>query len=92
MNARELHEFLESRKQFSNWITERIRRYNFKENQDYVCLTEKFSKGRGGHNAKDYHLTLDMAKELAMVERNERGRQARQYFLDCGANHERVTR
>ncbi|WP_240536708.1 phage antirepressor KilAC domain-containing protein [Bartonella sp. WD12.1] len=41
------------------------------------------SKGRGGHNRKEYHLTLDMAKELAMVERNEKGKQARQYFIEC---------
>jgi len=40
-------------------------------------------KTRGGHNRVDYHLTLDMAKELSMVERNERGRQARAYFIKC---------
>ncbi len=51
-----------------------------------VCspdLVSKEGQGRGGHNATEYRLTLDMAKELAMVENNERGRQARRYFIEC---------
>lgn len=83
INARELHAFLEVGKDFSNWIKDRIGQYNFTENQDFVCSPVLASEGRGGHNRIDYHLTLDMAKELSMVERNEKGKQARQYFIEC---------
>ncbi|AQX19897.1 antA/AntB antirepressor family protein [Bartonella sp. WD16.2] len=83
VNARELHAFLEVTSKFADWITERINQYEFVENQDFVCFPILGSKGRGGHNRKEYHVTLDMAKELAMVERNEKGKQARQYFIEC---------
>ena len=82
-NARDLHSFLEVGKDFSNWIKDRIDQYEFVENQDFVCSPVLASEGRGGHNRKDYHLTLDMAKELSMVERNAKGKQARQYFIGC---------
>jgi anti-repressor protein len=84
-NARDLHKFLGVGKMFAHWIKERIAEYEFVENQDYILLANfgKQTSGRGGHNRKDYHLTLDTAKELAMVERNEKGRQIRRYFIDC---------
>ena len=82
-NARDLHAFLEVGKDFSNWIKDRIEQYEFVEDQDFVCSPVLASEGRGGHNRKDYHLTLDMAKELSMVERNAKGKQARQYFIEC---------
>jgi len=83
VNARELHSFLEVKKDFSDWIKDRINKYGFTENQDYVCSPVLGSEGRGGQNRIDYHLTLDMAKELSMVERNEKGKEARLYFLEC---------
>lgn len=84
-NARDLHAFLGVKKVFAAWITNRISEYKFIENQDYILLSNlgKQTSGRGGHNRKDYHLTLDTAKELAMVERNEKGRQIRRYFIEC---------
>lgn len=84
-NARDLHAFLGVKKVFAAWITNRISEYEFIENQDYILLSSlgKQTSGRGGHNRKDYHLTLDTAKELAMVERNEKGRQIRRYFIEC---------
>lgn len=84
-DARELHSFLGVRKDFSSWIRERIADYGFIENEDFVLLTKIGEQriGRGGHNRKDYHLTLDTAKELAMVERNDKGRQIRRYFIEC---------
>ncbi|WP_375684409.1 antA/AntB antirepressor family protein [Bartonella sp. AP1QHHD] len=83
VNARELHAFLEIGKDFSNWITDRIKKYNLLENQDFVWSPNLASKGRGGHNRKDYHLTLSVAKELSMVENNKKGREARLYFIEC---------
>lgn len=83
VNARELHAYLEVGKDFSTWIKDRIDQYSFAENQDYVCSPILGSEGRGGQNRKDYHLSLDMAKELSMVERNAKGKEARQYFIDC---------
>ncbi|HAP3156143.1 antA/AntB antirepressor family protein [Escherichia coli] len=84
-NARDLHAFLGVKKVFAAWITNRISECEFIENQDYILLSNlgKQTSGRGGHNRKDYHLTLDTAKELAMVERNEKGRQIRRYFIEC---------
>ncbi len=83
VNARELHAFLEVGKKFADWITERINKYNFTENQDFICFPILGSKGRGGHNRKEYHLTLDVAKELSMIENNKKGREARCYFIEC---------
>ncbi|WP_407904884.1 antA/AntB antirepressor family protein [Escherichia coli] len=81
-NARDLHTFLEVGKRFATWITERIDEYEFIENQDYIAISQKREIGHG-RGKKDYHLTLDTAKELAMVERNEKGRQIRRYFIEC---------
>ncbi|QGA55854.1 hypothetical protein GHC20_01625 [Brucella sp. 2280] len=80
VNARELHEFLEVSTRFNDWITARIRDFGFVENEDFVTFTENPVKGRP---TKEYALSLDMAKELSMVERNEKGKQARQYFIEC---------
>ncbi|WP_224173252.1 antA/AntB antirepressor family protein, partial [Escherichia coli] len=83
--ARDLHTFLGVGKRFASWITERIAEYGFVENQDYILVSpNREIKGRGGdRRSKDYHLTLDTAKETAMVERNEKGRQIRRYFIEC---------
>ncbi|EPH4735364.1 antA/AntB antirepressor family protein [Escherichia coli] len=84
VNARDLHSFLGVGRMFAHWVKERIAEYGFVENQDFVIACQNWqAKGRGGHNRKDYHLTLDTAKELAMVERNEKGRQIRRYFIEC---------
>ena len=84
VNARDLHQFLEVGRDYTNWIKDRITEYDFKENDDFVCSPDLASKkGRGGHNRIDYHITLDMGKELAMVERTEKGRAVRKYFIEC---------
>ncbi|SMG40861.1 Phage anti-repressor protein [Dethiosulfovibrio salsuginis] len=82
VDARELHGFLESKRQFGNWIEDRVDKYGLVEGEDYVLVFNKTGKNpSGGRPAKDYLLTLDVAKELCMVENNERGRQARKYFI-----------
>lgn len=84
VNARELHDFLEVGKDFSTWIKDRIEKYDFVESKDYIlCSPNSGTKIHGGHNRQEYYLSLDMAKELAMVERNDQGKQARQYFIEC---------
>lgn len=83
VNARELHLFLAVGKHFGTWITDRIEQFGFVENQDFVVLPEIGKNPSGGRPSKEYALTLDMAKELSMVERNEKGKQARQYFIEC---------
>ena len=79
VSARELHSFLESKQDFSNWIKNRIEQYDFVENQDFITLNKKIERTV----RIEYHITLDMAKELSMVERNEKGKQARKYFIEC---------
>ncbi|MGG2141724.1 antA/AntB antirepressor family protein [Symbiopectobacterium sp. RP] len=81
-NARDLHTFLNVGRDFSNWIRERISEYGFTANLDYIVFSPDSAK-TVGRRRKDYQLTLDTAKELAMVERNEQGRQVRRYFIEC---------
>lgn len=84
VDARELHQFLEVNSDFKNWIKRRINDYKFVENEDFVLVVKNDQQNsQGGHNRKDYAISLDMAKELSMVERNERGRQARRYFIEA---------
>lgn len=78
-NARDLWQFVESRQEFANWIKGRIDKYGFTEGEDFTV--DKFINGRA--TVIDYHLTLETAKELAMVENNAKGREVRRYFIDC---------
>ncbi|MHB1882989.1 MAG: antA/AntB antirepressor family protein [Acidithiobacillus sp.] len=86
VDARELHAFLGVGKDFSTWIKDRIGQYDFVENQDFAIDSpiSGNQNGRGGdRRSKEYHLSLDMAKELSMVERTPKGKKARQYFIEC---------
>ncbi|WP_425444053.1 antA/AntB antirepressor family protein [Thalassospira mesophila] len=69
-------------------MKDRIERYRFVEGEDFIkaenlCSPNLGSKGRGGHNKTDYHLSLDMAKEVCMVDNSGKGRMARRYFINC---------
>lgn len=75
VNARDIHTHLEVKTSFSHWIKRAIEKYDFEENIDFV----KFDKPQ--NNQKDYIVTLDMAKELAMLENNEKGKETRKYFI-----------
>lgn len=77
-DARDLHTFLDVGRDFSNWIKARIEQYGFVEGEDFSPI---LAKSTGGRPATEYHLSLDTAKELAMVENNDQGRQVRRYFI-----------
>ena len=88
VSARKLHEGLEIKSRFNDWITNRIKKYGFIENEDYTCLTKNLVTQRedgqkGMAKETDYIITVDMAKELCMVENSEIGRQFRKYFIEC---------
>lgn len=78
-NAEKLFAILEVNSKFADWIKNRISQYCFIENQDYIVKTTY----TGRRPRKEYFITLDMAKELCMVENNERGKEARRYFIKC---------
>lgn len=79
VSARELHKFLESKQDFTHWIKSRIEKYGFIEDEDFTIILTK----SGGRPQSDYILKVDIAKEISMVEGNERGSQARKYFIEC---------
>ena len=85
VNARELHAFLEVGKDFSNWIKNRLETLGSIENEDYLVIQEVFPNfgEKGGRPKIEYYLTLDVAKHIAMMEKNEKGLQIRQYFIEC---------
>jgi anti-repressor protein len=83
ISARLLHAFLESKRDFSHWIKDRIQKYGLVENHDFQVFVNFDENPSGGRPLTEYALTIEAAKELAMVEGNEKGKQARQYFIAC---------
>lgn len=75
--ARDLHEFLEVETPFNKWFS-RMCEYGFTDGADFQTF---LSESTGGRPATDAQITIDMAKEICMLQRNEKGKQARQYFL-----------
>ena len=105
VNARELHKWLGVGKFFANWIKDRIEKYDFVENLDYFITIANSgnglstqSKGKivdaktGKVVAKEYVLSVDMAKELAMVENSEIGKKVRKYFIRVEGDFKKVMR
>jgi len=82
VSARDLHRFLEVSRDFSTWVKSRIEKYGFEDGVDYVLTLTKTGE-RNNVVLHEYHISLDMAKELSMVENNPKGRQARRYFIQC---------
>lgn len=81
VSGRDLHEFLEIGTQYTKWF-DRMTEYGFEENEDYVALSQKRLTAQGNQTEYvDHLLKLDAAKEISMIQRNEKGKQARQYFL-----------
>ena len=80
VSARELYEFLSVKKDFTDWFKYRVGQYDFEENIDFTPI---LGKSTGGRPSKDFAITIEMAKELSMVENNEKGKRARKYFIKC---------
>lgn len=84
VNGRELYEFLGVKTRYNDWIERKIKKYEFIENIDFVTITQKRVTAQGNEiNYNEHILKLSMAKELAMLENNEKGKQARLYFIKC---------
>lgn len=103
ISARELHEFLEVKRDFSTWIKDRINKYGFEEGVDFVVMWSDPKTGdavefNGNVNSMvakgfntNYILKISMAKELSMVENNDKGSIARKYFIECERKLKEVT-
>ncbi len=86
ISARELFYVLrgrETKTKFADWIKERLVKYKFIENVDYICFRNFTKADRyGNKTTKEYYLTIDTAKEICMIENNEIGRKIRRYFIE----------
>ena len=85
VSGRELHEFLEIRTKYKDWFP-RMVEYGFEEEIDFIRVAQK----RATNNLKnpvttviDHAISIDMAKEISMIQRTEKGKIARQYFINC---------
>ena len=77
--GRDLHKFLEVKTPYKDWMP-RMVEYGFIAGQDF---STKMSESTGGRPSQDHILSLDMAKEISMIQRTDKGKQARQYFIEC---------
>lgn len=82
VDARTLHEALESKQDFSTWIKKRLDETDAVENVDFIVFHKKMENLDGGRPMIEYIVTTDLAKEIAMLERNEVGKKVRRYFIE----------
>jgi len=80
VDGRELWRFLEIKTEFAKWVDRYIKDFDFIDGQDFSSFLDK---SKGGRPSKEYQLSLDMAKELSMLARNDKGKEARKYFIEC---------
>jgi len=81
VDGRELHAFLESKQEFSTWIKRKIAKYGFVEGEDFTSFDNFIKRKKGSSVAVEYALSMDMAKELSMLEGTTKGKEARRYFI-----------
>jgi anti-repressor protein len=86
VNARDIHRYVESKQDFSHWIKDRIEKAGFIEGADFTII---LSKSTGGRPMIEYHASLDMGKELGMLEQNDKGREIRQFFIEADKERRR---
>jgi anti-repressor protein len=92
VSARELHEFLEVTERFSQWITKRISKYDFVEGEDFTSVKTFTLVNNGAERElEDYAITIDMAKELSMIQNTNKGKEARKYFIECEKQLKQIT-
>ena len=83
VSGRELHKFLEVKARYNDWF-KRMSEYGFIENEDFVAITQKKVTAQGNETTYiDHAIKIDMAKEISMIQRNDKGKQARRYFIQC---------
>lgn len=95
VRGRKLHAFLSVGRDFTTWIKARIKQYGFVEGIDYLIVEDLRAPKRGSAKSRqqvehEYILSLNMGKEISMVERNDQGKLARQYFIDCEERLRRI--
>jgi phage anti-repressor protein len=83
IDSKLLHKALEVRSYHADWIRRRIENYQFEKGKDYHSILSNRSDGKAGKKRRDYLLTIDMAKELCMIENNDIGKKARRYFINA---------
>lgn len=83
VNARDLHASLGVRKDFTDWIKAQIKRALLTENTDYVVSLQKGVNPQGGRPTDEYHLTIEAGKNIAMLTGTAKGKEVRQYFIEC---------
>ena len=81
VSGRELHSFLGVGTEYAKWFS-RMCEYGFEENKDFIVIVKNDENSKGGRPSTDHIMKLNMAKELCMLARNEKGKLARQYFLE----------
>ena len=83
VSARELHKGLEVESRYNDWF-KRMLKYGFEKNLDYIAITQKKVTAQGNETTYiDHVIKLDMAKEICMLQRNDKGRKFRKYFIEC---------
>lgn len=93
INARELFYVLrgkETKTKFVDWIRDRLSKYKFIENEDFIGFSLKNEKPYGGRPNKEYYLTIDTAKEVCMIENNDIGRKIRKYFIEVEKRYRNI--
>lgn len=83
VSGRELHKGLGVESRYNDWF-KRMLKYGFEENLDYIAITQKKVTAQGNETTYiDHVIKLDMAKEICMLQRNDKGREFRKYFIEC---------
>lgn len=87
VNAREIHSYLEVKTAFTTWFNRTVEKYDFTLNEDFISFLKE---SNGGRPQQEHIVSLDMAKELCLVEPNEKGKETRKYFIEVEKRQKRV--